>query len=65
MSHVDYRTLLDRGRKAGLGTHELYQALATRPAASADPGNGQPDVNGYVPAWDRHGRRIYLPSAKR
>lgn len=65
MSHADYRTLLDRGRKAGLKTHELYLALAARPAGSADPANGQLDGNGYVPTWDRDGRRIYLPSAKR
>ena len=63
MSHSDYRTLLDRGRKAGLRTSDLYAALASRRTGAADPPVGQLDGNGYVPAHDREGHRVYRPNA--
>jgi hypothetical protein len=61
MSRSDYRTLIDRGRKAGLGTSELYQALATRPPEVTEQNFGQADGNGFVSAYDQGGHRIYRP----
>jgi len=60
MSRTDYRTLIDRGRKAGLGTSELYSALtARRPEASDQV--GQSDGNGFVPDYANNGRREFHP----
>ena len=56
-------TLIHRGRKAGLGTHELYTALATRPPEAGDQAPGQADGNGFVPEFDETGQRVYRPSA--
>ena len=61
MSRSDYRSLLDRGRRAGLTTSELYAALATRPRETGEPGFGQTDGNGYVPDVDADGHRVYRP----
>jgi hypothetical protein len=61
MSHTDYRTLLNRGRKAGLNTAELYSAMAARPAAGDGP-TGQADANGFVSAVDQRGQRVYRPA---
>jgi hypothetical protein len=61
MRHLDYRTLIDRGRKAGLGTSELYQALANRRPEGQDLALGQADGNGYVSCIDSRGQRVYLP----
>lgn len=60
MSHMDYRTLVDRGRKAGLRTSELYQALSSR---QAQPGEaqGQADGNGYVRQVNVLGRSVLQP----
>lgn len=48
MSHTDHRTLLDRGRKAGLNTRELYQALGARRPGPGDLASGLTDGNGFV-----------------
>jgi hypothetical protein len=61
MSRSDYRTLIDRGRKAGLSTSELYQAMATRPPEASDQGLGQADGNGFVSGYDQGGHRVYRP----
>jgi hypothetical protein len=61
MSYTDYRTLLNLGRKAGLTTSELYSALATRPIEGRGQGPGQADPNGFVPAYDHLGQRVYRP----
>jgi hypothetical protein len=61
MSRTDYRTLLDRGRKAGLRTSELYSALSTRPAEGSDYPAGQTDGNGFVARYGRDGHRTYGP----
>ena len=61
MSRSDYRTLIDRGRKAGLGTSELYRAMATRPPEGAEQHPGQADGNGFVPGYDQGGHRVYRP----
>jgi hypothetical protein len=63
MSHTDYRTLIDRGRKAGLGTSELYTALTARRPEASDR-VGQSDSNGYVPDYGSNGRRQYHPMAR-
>lgn len=60
MRHTDYRTLLDRGRKAGLGTAELYSALCARRPETSDQ-TGASDGNGFVPSYNGHGQRIYRP----
>ena len=63
MPHTDYRTLLDRGRKAGLRTSELYPALASRPPEASDGLRSQADGNGFVLGYGRSGERIYRPVA--
>jgi hypothetical protein len=65
MRHTDYRTLLDRGRKAGLQTAELYDALAARRPTTGDQLPGVNDGNGFVPDFNGHGQRVYRPSEGR
>ncbi len=60
MSHTDYRTLINRGRKAGLGTSELYRAMAAHRAEGAQE-SGQADSNGFVPSYNQSGQRVYQP----
>lgn len=57
---LDHRKLIDRGRKAGLTTSELYQAMAVRPVEAADS-PGRTDGNGFVVSYDQNGHPIYLP----
>jgi hypothetical protein len=57
---TDYRTLINRGRKAGLNTRELYSALAAR-AAEGSGSLGRADTNGYVSTITPSGRRIFRP----
>jgi len=62
MRRMNYSTMVDRGRKAGLGTGELYRALATRrPEASDGAIPGETDSNGFVPDYNGSGQRIYRP----
>ncbi len=62
---TDPRTLINRGRKAGLTTRELYSALGHRPGEGSDHG-GQTDTNGFVSSLDQYGNRVYRPlSSKR
>ena len=61
MSHTDIRRLVDRGRKSGLRTTEMYRALASRPPAAGDPTTGQADGNGFVPALDQQGHHVFKP----
>jgi hypothetical protein len=63
MSRSDSRTLINRGRKAGLRTSELYQALAARPPEAADVHPEQADGNGFVGGYDQGGHRVYHPIA--
>jgi hypothetical protein len=60
MSRHDYRTLIDRGRKAGLSTGELYRAMTGQPAGD-NLAPGQTDGNGFVPQYDQQGQRVYQP----
>jgi hypothetical protein len=52
--------LIDRGRKAGLSTRELYSALAGRPVAGTEQST-QADCNGFVAGINQQGQRIYRP----
>jgi hypothetical protein len=61
MSHLPYHTLIDRGRKAGLNTRELYSAIAAGPVEGADGQPGQADGNGYVSSLTQQGQRVYRP----
>jgi hypothetical protein len=63
MRHSDYQTLIDRGRKAGLKTTDLYSALTSRPPELGDQLDGQNDGNGFVRAVDRQGQSVFRPSA--
>jgi hypothetical protein len=65
MRHLDYRTLIDRGRKAGLGTADLYMAMAARPPEAGDRPMGQTDGNGFVFEYDPQGQRVYRPASNR
>jgi len=56
----DYSTLVNRGRKAGLSTREIYSALSTRPAEVNDR-IGQSDGNGFVSGFNQQGQRVYRP----
>jgi hypothetical protein len=62
MRHTDFRTLVDRGRKAGLGTAELYQAMASRRPEAGDLSLGKTDGNGFVPDIDGQGHPVYRPA---
>ena len=62
MSHSNYLTLINRGRKAGLGTRELYTAMSTRPSEGVDETPGQVDGNGFTPTYDQQGKRVYRPT---
>jgi len=57
------RTLLNRARKAGLSTRELYSALSTRPAEATPTSGNQVDGNGYVASVDENGRAEYRPAS--
>ena len=61
MSRSDYRTLLNHGRKAGLSTRELYNALSSRPPEAGDTNGPQADGNGFVFDYTQGGRRVYRP----
>jgi len=60
MPRTDYRTLVDRGRKAGLGTSELYKALTSRRPEAGDL-QGQADSNGFIAGVGANGERVYQP----
>ncbi len=65
MNRIPIRRMLDRGRKAGLGTAELYRALASRPAPVGDAGPGQSDCNGYVSQVSANGQRTFEAGRRR
>jgi hypothetical protein len=62
MLHTDIRTLIDRGRRAGLRTSELYSAIAARPPQYSDAAAAQADGNGFIPGYNQYGRRVFHPS---
>jgi hypothetical protein len=59
---MDYRTLVTLGRKAGLQTSELYQALSARRPEAGDQVPGQTDGNGFISTYGHNGLRVFLPS---
>jgi hypothetical protein len=61
MLRSDHRTLLDKGRKAGLSTYDLYNALAGRRPQPHEQGLNATDGNGFVPTYDRVGHPVYRP----
>ncbi len=61
MPRTDYQTLVNRGRKAGLGTRELYSALSARRPEDSDQTTGRTDSNGFVSVYGRNGQRVYRP----
>lgn len=64
MSHTDYRTLIDRGRKAGLSTAELYQAMSAERTHDVGTVIGRTDCNGYVPSCGLNGRPVFHPGSE-
>lgn len=61
MSRTDLRTLIDRGRKSGLRTADLYGALTSRRPEGSDHASGRADTNGFVAAYSLSGRVVYQP----
>ncbi len=61
MSRSSYQRLVDHGRKAGLGTSELYNALRSRPPEGNDQPYGHSDGNGYSTNYSADGHRVYRP----
>jgi hypothetical protein len=61
MRHTDYRTLIDRGRKAGLGTAELYRAMNSHRPEAEGRAIGMADGNGFVSGYNRDGRCEFNP----
>jgi hypothetical protein len=61
MSRSDYRTLITRGRKAGLSTREIYSALAGHPPEGDDVNSRLGDGNGFVSDYTAAGQRVYRP----
>jgi len=61
MPHTNYHTLINRGRKAGLNTGQLYSAMATRPSEGLAQAPGAFDGNGFVTSYDKQGRLVIRP----
>jgi len=53
--------MIDRGRKAGLRTAELYQAMSAERTQELGSTLGQADGNGYVPSCGQNGRPVFRP----
>jgi hypothetical protein len=64
MPRSSYWALVDRGRKAGLSTGELYPALASRPPETGHRSGRPcpPDGNGFVVELDADGHPVCRPS---
>jgi hypothetical protein len=60
MPRSDLRALIDKGRRAGLRTSELYQALASRRQVSPD--GSLRDGNGFTVGFDADGHLVYQPA---
>lgn len=59
MARSSYRRMLDRGRKAGLNSSELYRALSARQPSPSDDPIGRTDNNGYVARVQMNGQRTF------
>lgn len=62
MPRADHRMLVDRGRRSGLQTHELYQALSSTLAFDRAPYPGNVDGNGFVQQCNDRGRSTFQPN---
>ena len=62
MRHADYRTMIDRGRKAGLQTAELYHAMSAMRSPADGRQLGQTDGNGFVSVYDGQGQYVFRPA---
>jgi hypothetical protein len=65
MRYTDSRKLIDRGRKAGLRTAELYNALAGRRLGQGDHIPGENDGNGFVSEFNGLGQLVFHPVNQR
>jgi hypothetical protein len=63
--HSDKQTLINRGRKAGLNTRELYAALASRGVEAGDQVPGDSDTNGFVERINAAGGLSFQPNSNR
>ena len=62
-SKMHYQALVSQGRKAGLQTREMYQALSARKPQAGDRQVGATDGNGYVTLYGPNGQIIYRPNS--
>jgi hypothetical protein len=58
---ANYQTLINRGRKAGLNTRDLYSAMASLVVEGSDQAPGRADGNGFVASVTQQGQRVYRP----
>jgi hypothetical protein len=65
MRYTDSRKLIDRGRKAGLRTAELYNALAARRLGQGDCIPRENDGNGFVSGFNGLGQLVFHPVNQR
>ena len=63
MPYNDRRAQIERGRKAGLQTSELYQALSSRPVSPQELTQEIVDENGYSVSLSSDGRVRYQPGS--
>jgi len=61
MPYSDHRAMVERGRKAGLQTADLYRTLENRPVPAHELANSMVDENGYSVAIRADGRISYRP----
>ncbi|MCS7168759.1 MAG: hypothetical protein RMI91_13735 [Gemmatales bacterium] len=62
MAHYDRRAQIERGRKAGLQTREIYSALTHRSVSAQELAQEIVDANGYSAAVNADGRVYYRPN---
>ena len=65
MTVTNCQRMIDRGRKAGLGTTDLYRALASRRSEASDRPAGEADSNGFVLGYGPQGHPAYSPFKER
>jgi hypothetical protein len=61
MPYNDRRAQIERGRKAGLQTRELYSALSSRPVSPQELTQEIVDENGYSVSLNSEGRICFRP----
>jgi hypothetical protein len=58
----NYHALINRGRKAGLSTRELYPAMSAQPVEGGEQSLGRTDGNGFVLSVNAQGHATYRPA---